>query len=90
MNSGVPSPVASFVFFTLAALVLFGVFLSPGLFRRIGAWWRSISLHPFEPGDPVHTPGLAKEPGPAHDHSPHLHPQPPHVEKKGAPAHRSG
>lgn len=90
MNGDVQAPVSGLVFALLAAAVLFGVFLSPGVFRRIGAWWRSIRLHPFEPGDPVHTSGLGKAPDPSRDHAPHPHPLPPHVEKKESPSHRSG
>lgn len=90
MGSVAEAPVSGLVFALLAALVLFGAFFSPPVKRKIQAWWRGIHLHPFEEGSPIEAPARPAAPKPPRVPAPGLHPQPPHIEKKRTPAHRSG
>ena len=83
----VSAPVSGLVFAVVVAVLLFGVFISPFILRRIRSWWRGIHLLPFDEASPVEKLAPTATP-PTRGYA--RRGRPPHLEKKQIIGHRSG
>lgn len=84
----VSAPVSGLVFAVVVAVLLFGVFISPVILRRIRSWWHGIHLLPFDAASPVEKPVSGAAPPPARGYA--RRGKPPQLEKKQTIGHRSG
>lgn len=84
----VSAPVSGLVFAVVVAVLLFGVFISPFVLRRIRSWWRGIHLLPFDAASSVDKAAPTAAPPPIRGSA--RRGKPPHLEKKQTIGHRSG